>query len=69
VQRERECIALIARLDVGNERVMDFHIVPDTTGQVNYLLERDDPWLRRGQPLIAIQDFIPVVNNIRAGRV
>ena len=68
VRHERSCIALIVRLNVENQSVMDLHVVPDTTGQVRYLLDIEDPWLRRGQKLSSIEDFVSVVQIVSADR-
>jgi len=46
--------------------VMDFHVVPDTMGQVRYLLAMEDPWLRRGQQLDSITDFVSAVRVLSA---
>jgi DNA invertase Pin-like site-specific DNA recombinase len=63
VARESSCVALIALLDPGNERVTDLYVAPDTEGQVRYQFTADDPWLQRGQRT-SIVDFISAVRVV-----
>jgi DNA invertase Pin-like site-specific DNA recombinase len=62
VPAEQNCIGLIARLNPGNESIMDMFIVPNTQGQLYFQLALDDPWLDRGRHLVTIQDLIATVN-------
>jgi DNA invertase Pin-like site-specific DNA recombinase len=68
VRRERNCIALIVRLNQGNESIMDMYIVSDTRSQQRYQFTPDDPWLRRGMQLRSLGDFLEGVQSINGVR-
>jgi DNA invertase Pin-like site-specific DNA recombinase len=61
VSRERNYIALIVRLNPGNESVMDIFVVPDTRSRTRFTLKRDDPWLACGTKLDSMAGFLQAV--------
>jgi DNA invertase Pin-like site-specific DNA recombinase len=61
VQRERECVTLLARLDKENGAFLDFHVLP---GARKAYLRFDDPSLGRGLPLHDLSEFCAVVANV-----
>lgn len=67
VPREKDCIALIARLNAENEEVIDLFVVPDTRGQVRYQFTTNDPWLYRGRKLDSLADFVSIVEQVSRG--
>jgi hypothetical protein len=62
VSREQNYIALIVRLNPGNESVMDLFVVPDTKSRTRFTLRRDDPWLAFGTKLDSMAGFLQAVN-------
>ena len=68
IGRERNCIALIVRLNPGNESIMDMFIVPDTRSRRRYRLPQDDAWLKQGKKLDSVKDFLKDVEFINVKR-
>jgi hypothetical protein len=68
VRRERNCIALIVRLNHGNETIMDMFMVSDARSHTRYKLAADDPWLRRGKRLSSFDNFLGDVRLINVQR-
>jgi len=64
VARERDCVSLIVRLALDNGSVQDTFLVPDLVGAVHSRFRDEDPWLRRGEKLDAISDFVSVVRHV-----
>jgi DNA invertase Pin-like site-specific DNA recombinase len=68
VRRERNCIALIVRLNPANDSIMDMFIVSDTRSQQRYNLAPNDPWLRKGKPIHSFGDFLKGVQSVNVER-
>lgn len=68
VPREQSWIAILIRLQPGNEAIMDFFVVPDTQAQTRYTLTFDDPWLRRGIKPGKVADCLAAIRQIQERR-
>lgn len=68
VRRERNCIALIIRLNTSNKSILDMFIVSDTRRPLSYRLTMGDPYLRRGEELRSMADFLDVVQHVNGKR-
>ncbi len=69
VPREQSWVALVVRLEPGNEGIMDIFVVPDTQAQTRYILSIDDVWLKRGIRLNSIGDCLLGVQHVRASQI
>jgi hypothetical protein len=68
VQIERRLITLVARIEDGNESLMDFHFVPSIDGPKRFMLNLNDAWLERALPLEKLSDFCEVVEKVNDSR-
>ena len=65
VLRERDFVALLARLNEGNDAFMDFHVFPHINRRRRFSISQTDPWLQRGKPLPDLPQFCQVVASAR----
>ena len=66
--RERNRTALLIFLNPGNSTVRNLFVVPDTESRTRYMLNIDDPFLRRGKMLGSVGEFLETVRLLNIDR-
>jgi DNA invertase Pin-like site-specific DNA recombinase len=65
VQRECKFAALVVLLNRSNDGITHLFLVPDTRSRIRFTLKVGDPWLKRGQRLESLSDFLPAFQLAR----
>jgi DNA invertase Pin-like site-specific DNA recombinase len=62
---ERELVAFIARLNIDNNDLEDYYVLPNLSGRTRWTLTPDDEGLKAGKQLLALSEFASVVDQVR----
>ncbi len=68
VAHERNLLTLLARLDAGNQAIIDLHLMPGINLRTRLRISPKDPWLRRGFPLRDLSQLCDVAARMRTVR-
>ena len=66
VPREGKLITLLARLNMDNDALLDFHLLPWMDRKKRFLISQRDPWLARAERLPDLAAFREAVLRARA---
>lgn len=64
IKHERGYVTLLARLDLENRLLRDFHVLPSIDRSTRLQISQTDPWLLRGLPLNDVAGLLAVVKQL-----
>ena len=68
VAHERKLVTLLARLDAGNQAIIDFHLMPGINRRTRLRISLDDSWLRRGIALRELSQLCELATRLHSVR-
>jgi hypothetical protein len=63
---ERRFVTLLVRLDIDNESIQDFYLVPSIKHRHRFTLRLKDAWLDQGERLDCLANFCDAVKRAYA---
>jgi hypothetical protein len=66
VSHERRFVTLLVRLDINNEAIQDFHVIPNINRMGRFTLKLKDEGLDRGEHLGSLGNFCEAVKGVCA---
>ena len=68
VAHERKLVTLLARLDAGNQAIIDFHLMPGINRRTRLRISLDDSWLGRGIALRELSQLCKLATRLHSVR-
>ena len=66
VLHEHRFVTLLVRLDINNEAIQDFHVIPNINRIGRFTLKLKDEWLDRGEHLGSLANFCEALKEVCA---
>jgi len=64
ISRERRFVTLLVRLDINNQSIQDFYVMPNIEHRNRFTIKMKDAWLDRGELIPSLANFCDALRRV-----